>query len=124
MESLHDELVICLDRHEAHVLAFHGLSNRFSVDEIAGAFISNHSAVEKRILRAKKVLAGSKRLFDITAPADFSARLPAVHRALYLLFNEGYHGASAESAVRFGLCTWPDGEGCRNCCEPCEGDRR
>src|SRR5260370_40220271 len=28
------ELVICLDRHEAHVLAIHGLSNRFSVDEI------------------------------------------------------------------------------------------
>jgi len=24
------------------------------------------------------------------APADFSARLPAVRRALYLLFNEGY----------------------------------
>ena len=54
----------------------------FSVDEIASAFISNHSAVEKRILRAKKVLAGSKRLFDITMPAEFSARLPAVHRAL------------------------------------------
>src|SRR5262249_15545623 len=36
--------------------------------------------------------------------ADFSARLPAVQRALYLLFNEGYHGASAESAVRVELC--------------------
>src|SRR5262249_61040374 len=36
--------------------------------------------------------------------ADFSARLPIVHRALYLLFNEGYHGASAESAVRVELC--------------------
>jgi predicted RNA polymerase sigma factor len=43
------------------------------------------------------VLAGSKRLFDIAALADFSARLPAVHRALYLLFNGGYHGASAET---------------------------
>src|SRR5262249_45715338 len=28
----------------------------------------------------------------------------AVQRALYLLFNEGYHGASAESAVRVDLC--------------------
>ena len=27
-----------------------------------------------------------------------------VRRALYLLFNEGYHGASAESAVRVELC--------------------
>ena len=76
----------------------------FSVDEIASAFVSSHAAIEKRITRAKKVLAGSKRLFDIAAPADFSARLPAVQRALYLLFNEGYHGASPESAVRAELC--------------------
>jgi RNA polymerase sigma factor (sigma-70 family) len=76
----------------------------FSVGEIASAFVSTHAAIEKRITRAKKVLAGSKKLFDIAAPADFSARLPAVHRALYLLFNEGYHGASAETAVRAELC--------------------
>src|SRR5262245_24327155 len=67
----------------------------FSVDEIAGAFVSTHAAIEKRITRAKKVLSTSKRMFDVTAPAEFCARLPAVHRALYLLFNEGYHGASA-----------------------------
>src|SRR5262249_27835238 len=36
----------------------------FSVDEIAGAFVSTHAAIEKRITRAKKVLAGSQRLFD------------------------------------------------------------
>jgi predicted RNA polymerase sigma factor len=76
----------------------------FSVDEIASAFVSSHAAIEKRIARAKKVLAGSKRLFDLTAPADFPARLPAVQRALYLLFNEGYHGASPESSVRKELC--------------------
>jgi RNA polymerase sigma-70 factor (ECF subfamily) len=76
----------------------------FSVGEIASAFVTTHAATEKRLTRAKKVLAGSKRLFDITASADFSARLPAVHRALYLLFNEGYHGASAETAVRVELC--------------------
>jgi RNA polymerase sigma-70 factor (ECF subfamily) len=75
----------------------------FSVSEIASAFVSTHAAIEKRITRAKKVLAGSKRLFDVTDD-DFSARLAAVHRALYLLFNEGYHGASAESAVRRELC--------------------
>lgn len=76
----------------------------FSVNEIAGAFVSGRAAMEKRITRAKRVLAGSKRLFDVSAAADFSARLPAVHRALYLLFNEGYHGASAETAVRVELC--------------------
>lgn len=76
----------------------------FSVDEVAGAFVSSHAAVEKRITRAKKVLARSRRLFDLGAEPDFTARLPAVHTALYLLFKEGYHGASAEHAVRADLC--------------------
>jgi RNA polymerase sigma factor (sigma-70 family) len=89
---------------EAQVALMLHILCSFGVDEIASAFVSGHAAIEKRITRAKRVLATSKRLFDITAPADFSARLPAVHRALYLLFNEGYHGASAESAVRDELC--------------------
>jgi RNA polymerase sigma-70 factor (ECF subfamily) len=76
----------------------------FSVSEVASAFVSTQAAIEKRISRAKKVLATSKKLFDVAGGAEFSARLPAVQRALYLLFNEGYHGASAETAVRVELC--------------------
>ena len=76
----------------------------FSVDEIASAFVGGHAAIEKRITRSKKVLAGSKKLFDVSGSADFARRLPAVQRALYLLFNEGYHGASPEAAVRSDLC--------------------
>jgi RNA polymerase sigma-70 factor (ECF subfamily) len=76
----------------------------FGVHEVASAFVTSYTAVEKRIPRAKKALAGSKRLFDPKSSDEFSARLPAVQRALYLLFNEGYHGASAESAVRIELC--------------------
>ena len=56
--------------------------------------------MEKRIERGKKVLAGSKHLFDLS-DGELKTRLSAVHRALYLLFNEGYHGASA---VRTELC--------------------
>jgi len=76
----------------------------FSVDEVAGAFVNTHAATQKRITRAKKILAGSKRLFDVTAASEFSTRLPTVLRTLYLLFNEGYHGASPEAAVRVALC--------------------
>ena len=75
----------------------------FTVGEIASAFLSGHAAVEKRITRAKKVLASSKQLFDL-ADREFTKRLSAVRRALYLLFNEGYHSASAESVVRVELC--------------------
>jgi RNA polymerase sigma-70 factor (ECF subfamily) len=76
----------------------------FSVSEIASAFVSSHTAIEKRITRGEKTLAGAKRLFDVVDAGDFAGRLPSVHRALYLLFNEGYHGASPESAVRADLC--------------------
>ena len=88
---------------EAQVALILNILCGFGVSEIAAAFLSSDAAIQKRITRAKKVLAGSKRLFDL-ADADFTARLSAVHRALYLLFNEGYHGASAESAVRAELC--------------------
>ena len=75
----------------------------FSVAEIASAFFATEAAIEKRLVRAKKVLAGSKRLFELS-DEDSAARLSAVLRALYLLFNEGYHGAHAVSAVRVELC--------------------
>ena len=76
----------------------------FSTGEVAAAFVAGHAAIEKRIQRGKAVLATSARLFDVTQDAAFGERLPAVQRALYLLFNEGYHGASPESAVRGELC--------------------
>src|SRR5580765_7630497 len=89
---------------EAQVALVLNILCGFTAGEVAGAFVATRAAIEKRITRAKKVLAGSKRLFDVTDAKEFSTRLPAVHRALYLLFNEGYHGASAESAVRAELC--------------------
>ena len=76
----------------------------FGVNEVAAAFLTRHAAMEKRITRGKKVLAGSKRLFDLSDEHDLPQRLSAVQRALYLLFNEGYHGAHAELAVRAELC--------------------
>jgi len=76
----------------------------FGVDEVAAAFVSAHDAMEKRITRAKKILAGSESLFEVNSAGEFATRLPAVHRALYLLFNEGYHGACAETAMRSELC--------------------
>lgn len=75
----------------------------FGAPEIAAAFLTGRAAIEKRISRGKKALAGAKKLFDL-GDADFGARLATVQRALYLLFNEGYHGASAATPVRAELC--------------------
>lgn len=75
----------------------------FSVKEIANAFLASEAGIEKRIGRAKKVLAGSKTLFEL-GQTELAPRLSAVQRALYLLFNEGYHGAHPAAAVRAELC--------------------
>jgi RNA polymerase sigma factor (sigma-70 family) len=75
----------------------------FGASEIASAFLTSRAAMEKRISRGKRSLASSQRLFDL-ADAEFAPRLSAVRRALYLLFNEGYHSASATASVRVELC--------------------
>ena len=74
----------------------------FTAAEIASNLLSRRPAIEKRIERGKKTLADSKRLFDLSN-GEFPARLTAVQRVIYLLFNEGYHG-SARAAVRVELC--------------------
>ncbi|HUQ07850.1 MAG TPA: DUF6596 domain-containing protein [Kofleriaceae bacterium] len=71
--------------------------------EISSALLTGRAAIEKRITRGKTTLAEASHLFELT-DADFAARLGDVQRALYLLFNEGYHGASARGAVREELC--------------------
>ena len=88
---------------EAQVALILNILCGFGAAEIASAFLSGRAAIEKRISRGKKVLASSRRLFDL-ADVEFASRLSAVRRALYLLFNEGYHGASGEAAVRAELC--------------------
>jgi RNA polymerase sigma-70 factor (ECF subfamily) len=75
----------------------------FGVGEVAAAFLVGRAAVEKRISRGKRALAGARRLFDLR-DEEFPTRLRTVLRALYLLFNEGYHGVSSESPVRAELC--------------------
>jgi RNA polymerase sigma-70 factor (ECF subfamily) len=91
-----------LDEESQVALILHILCG-FSVKEIAHAFLTSVAAIEKRITRGKRVLSGSRRLFQLH-DADFQARLSAVQRALYLLFNEGYHGSCAEQVIRVELC--------------------
>ena len=88
---------------DAQVALILSLVCSFSVEEIARIYLATIAAIEKRLARGKKVLAAARRLFELTAE-DFETRLSAVHRALYLLFSEGYHGASGESVIRAELC--------------------
>lgn len=76
----------------------------FSVQEIAQAFLTGDAAVEKQLFRSRRTLEERGALFEVRDPAQVRARLPSVLGAIYLLFNEGYHGAHPRHAVREDLC--------------------
>jgi RNA polymerase sigma-70 factor (ECF subfamily) len=58
----------------------------FGPREVAHAFLVEPSAMEKRLVRAKRVLADDGRLFEVSTPAQARERLPAVLSAIYLMF--------------------------------------
>lgn len=77
----------------------------FSTHEVALAFFSAPSAMEKRLVRAKKVLADEGRLFEPTTPAEARERVAAVMQAVYLMFDAGYHSAVAPEGVRLDVAS-------------------
>ena len=76
----------------------------FGVAEIAHALLASEDSIEKRLSRARNVLRSSGSFVEIATAPDMPERLEAVYRAVYLLFNEGYHGTGTEETVREELC--------------------
>jgi RNA polymerase sigma factor (sigma-70 family) len=72
----------------------------FGTAEVASAFFSDPSAMEKRLVRAKKVLADEGQLFDVTTREATTERQAAVMKAVYLMFDAGYHSSVAPEVVR------------------------
>jgi len=76
----------------------------FSVSEIAHSLLTSKDSIEKRLGRARKLFRLSGTLVEITNATEIAERIEAVYQAIYLLFNEGYHGSQAEQTVREDLC--------------------
>ena len=76
----------------------------FSAPEIARAFLTNEATIAKRLTRAKQRIRDAGVAFEIPAGDELAARLDAVLRTLYLLFNEGYKASSGDALVRAELC--------------------
>lgn len=77
----------------------------FGTNEVALAFFSETSAMEKRLVRAKKVLADEGRLFEPETSAEARERAAAVMQAVYLMFDAGYHSAVAPEVVRLDVAS-------------------
>ncbi len=76
----------------------------FNIREIALRLFTSEANVYKRLSRARNRLREHPTLFEECSGEDYSTRLPAVHKILYLLFTEGHFSSHTEMAIRRELC--------------------
>ena len=76
----------------------------FDIREIALRLFTSEANAYKRLSRARSRLRELPIRTDTLTSEQYSARLPAVHKILYLLFTEGYLSSHADAAIRRELC--------------------
>jgi len=74
-----------------------------TVAQIARAFLVGESAMEQRIVRAKRRVGEAQVPFAAPGAVERAERVGAVAAMLYLLFNEGYSAQGTEVAARAPL---------------------
>jgi RNA polymerase sigma-70 factor (ECF subfamily) len=76
-----------------------------TTEEIAQAFLTPAPTLAQRIVRAKAKIRSAKIPYRVPDPPELPARLGAVLRVIYLVFNEGYAASSGGSVTRHDLST-------------------
>ena len=71
--------------------------------EIARAFLVPEATMAQRLTRAKTTIKSAGASFPDLTPADRAARLSAVLKTLYLVFNEGYTASAGDDLCRIDL---------------------
>ena len=70
--------------------------------EIARAFLTSESAIQQRIVRAKRTLGEAQVPFEVPGAAERAQRLESVLEVIYLIFNEGYAATAGEEVDASG----------------------
>ena len=75
----------------------------FSTHEIAAAYLTSDTIIDKRLQRGRSALKKMRSLAPQSVRSDRECLGPVL-AALYLLFSEGYHGSHPATPVRSVLC--------------------
>jgi RNA polymerase sigma factor (sigma-70 family) len=99
-------LAICDERlsEETHVTLILRLLCGMSPTEIARAFLVDTQTIERRLHRGRTRLQKLGTLANASEVSNLEARHSSVMQALYLLFNEGYHGSDADNPLLPAMC--------------------
>lgn len=73
-------------------------------EQVARAFLTPTPTLQQRLVRARRKIDAAKIHYAVPDASELPARLEAVLRTLYLVFNEGYGATDGESLVRHELC--------------------
>jgi RNA polymerase sigma-70 factor (ECF subfamily) len=89
---------------ETHVTLILRLLCGFSSGEIARAFLVDVPTIDRRLHRGRARLRDLGELRVVRDAEATRVRRPSVERALYLLFNEGYHGSDEDLPLHPAMC--------------------
>jgi len=71
-----------------------------TTEEIARAFLVPVSAIQQRIVRAKRTLADAHVPYEVPHGEALAPRLASVLEVIYLIFNEGYSATAGDDWIR------------------------
>ena len=75
-----------------------------NASEIAKAFLTTEDTINKRLYRAKEKIRHEKIKLAVPSSNELPARVDAVLKIIYLIFNEGYSSSHSNELIRQDLC--------------------